>query len=76
MDALFTQEQLNALITGFTYIVDFAENTILVDVTISGERFVLSVATAVLSAIVFRFIVGFLTLPWHEWHGSGGEDDD
>lgn len=76
MDALFTQEQLDALIEGFTYIVDFAENTLLVDVTISGERFVLTIATAVLSAIVFRFIVGFLTLPWHEWRGSGGDADD
>lgn len=76
MDALFTQEQLDALIEGFTYIVDFAENTLLVDVTISGERFVLTIATAVLSAIVFRFIVGFLTLPWTEWRSSGGESDD
>lgn len=76
MDALFTQEQFDALIEGFTYIVDFAENTLLVDVTISGERFALTVATAVLSAIVFRFIVGFLTLPWHEWRGSGGDGDD
>lgn len=76
MDALFTQEQLDALIEGFTYLVDFAENTLLVDVTISGERFVLTIATAVLSAIVFRFIVGFLALPWHEWRGSGGDSDD
>lgn len=76
MDALFTQEQLDALIEGFTYLVDFAENTLLVDVTISGERFVLTIATAVLSTIVFRFIVGFLTLPWHEWQGSGGDSDD
>lgn len=76
MDALFTQEQFNALTEGFTYIVDFAENTLLVDVTISGERFELSIATAVLSAIVFRFIVGFLTLPWVEWGGSGGDSDD
>lgn len=75
MDALFTQEHFDALIEGFTYLVDFAENTLLVDVTISGERFVLTIATVVLSAIVFRFIVGFLTLPWHEWRGSGGDDE-
>lgn len=76
MDALFTQEQLDALIEGFTYIVDFAENTMLVDVFISGERFTLTIATAVLSAVVFSFIVNFLTLPWHEWRGSGGVDDE
>lgn len=75
MDGLFTQEQFEALIEGFTYIVDFADSTVLVDVTISGERFVLTIATAVLSAIVFRFIIGFLTLPWHDWRGSGGDDD-
>lgn len=75
MDGLFTQEQFEALIEGFTYIVDFADRTVLVDVTISGERFVLTIATAVLSAIVFRFIIGFLTLPWHDWRGSGGDDD-
>lgn len=76
MNALFTNEQLDALIEGFTFIVDFAEDTLLVDVTLSGERFTLTIATVVLSAIVFKFIIGFLTLPWHEWRGSGGEDND
>lgn len=76
MDALFTQEQLNALIEGFTYIVDFAEDTLLVDVTLSGERFTLTIATAVLSAFVFKLIIGFLTLPWAEWRSNGGDNDE
>ena len=74
MNGLFNDDSLRFLYEGFNLMLDFAESTNLVDVTIDGEHFTLTVATGVLSLLVFRLIVAFICLPWAYWRGGASDD--
>lgn len=71
MDALFTDDILNAVLTGFSRIITWANTTYAVDATLDGQHFTLSVTQIVLSALVFRLVVGILSYVW----SNGGNDN-